>query len=233
IEFRKINEMRRQRGQPPLKLGVTEPPHGGMPSTYIATRAAMVYAGGQHKDLSTLFLAFLASEEYNMQIVRDGDALPPNPVFTEREEFRNPPDFPEEWGVHERFARAAKGIAIAPSYSPFVLHQVANRIESQWRDKFMNHLVSAEEAAAEMERQINAEIARSLQENPDLRPIFDQRVIWQKEINRRTAILARLEQRGEAIPDELKIPMQWVDNEFYRVYYTHKGWLITADEGAN
>ena len=73
-----------------LDLAVCEPPHGGYPNTYTSTRAAVVYAGGRHQDASLFFLQYLASEDYNMQIVRDADALPPNPEYTECEAYWRP-----------------------------------------------------------------------------------------------------------------------------------------------
>jgi len=73
-----------------LELAVSEPPHGGFPVTSTGTRAAAVYRGGRHRDLAKYFLAYLASEEYNMNIVRDADALPPNPKYTETEAYLRP-----------------------------------------------------------------------------------------------------------------------------------------------
>ena len=73
-----------------LELGVSHPPYGDFPNTSIGTRAAAIYTGSPHQQLARYFLAFLASEEYNMQIVRDADALPPNPRYTETTAFAHP-----------------------------------------------------------------------------------------------------------------------------------------------
>ena len=73
-----------------LELAVCEPPHGGFANTVTGTRAAAVYKGSEHPDCAYQFLAYLASKDYNMQIVRDADALPPNPKWTRTEAFLRP-----------------------------------------------------------------------------------------------------------------------------------------------
>ena len=73
-----------------LDLAVCLPPHGGYPNTHISTRAATVYAASANPEVALQFLQYLASEDYNMQIVRDADALPPDPCYTACEAFVRP-----------------------------------------------------------------------------------------------------------------------------------------------
>ncbi len=195
-----------------LKLRVSEPPNGGFPNTVINSRSAFVYQGTSHPEAARQFLAFLASETYNMQIVRDGDALPPSPQYTEREEFLRPPDHPNEWGVHEAFADAAKTIAIPSAQSPFVLSSVAERIELQIFESFMTGQLTAEEASAMMAERINREMTRTLEERPEMRAGFERRVELQKRIDAARAA-------GEPIPRE------WISNPFYQKYFQEMGWL--------
>lgn len=225
IEYRKYDAERKRRGQPVLDLGVAECPHGGFPNTTTSARSAMIYAGGKNKDYAKYFLAFLASEEYNTQIVKDGDALPPNPRYTESEAYLRPADHPNEWDAHAGFAYAAKELAIGNSYSPFVLDVVADRAETDAREKMLNHLLTPEAAAREMTDVINAEIARTLSEKPSLLPRYEQLKARQAKIDERKAQIRRLESQGKPIPDELKIPLEWIENPFHRAYYKHKGWV--------
>lgn len=90
IQLRTFQKSRREKGQPRLELAVVEPPHGGFPNASTGTRASAVYKGGPHQELAKYFLAYLASEDYNMNIVRDADALPPNPKYTRTEAYRRP-----------------------------------------------------------------------------------------------------------------------------------------------
>lgn len=195
-----------------LQLSVSEPPNGGFANTSIATRCAGVYAGSDHTDLADLFLAFLASKDYNMQIVRDADALPPNPVYTKTEEFLRPPAHPNEWGCHEAFSDAAQNIAIPPAISPFVLPSTALRIESQaYAACVTSGRLSAADAVRQETQQINNEIQRSLQEDPSLRPAYEQALQRQKKIEQYRA-------------EGKKVPLAWISNPFYRAYYQFKGW---------
>jgi multiple sugar transport system substrate-binding protein len=196
-----------------LSLSVSEPPHGGFPTTTIETRAAALYIGGRHQELSRLFQAFLASEDYNMQIVRDADALPPNPRFTLTDEFYRPADYPREWGCHEAFADAAREIAIGGEYSPFVLNVVAQRELVRAQDLFMNGRLSAKEAAAEATSRINAEIQRTLEAQPALQAQYDALLDRQDRIDRMKA-------GGE------KIPASLIDNPFLQRYYLDTGLAV-------
>lgn len=81
IRLRELQQERLDAGKPMMKLDVLELPYGQFPVTRCNTRALGVYKGGKHKDLAVVFQSYLASKDYNMQIVRDADALPPNPKY--------------------------------------------------------------------------------------------------------------------------------------------------------
>ncbi|MBN2713844.1 MAG: carbohydrate ABC transporter substrate-binding protein [Planctomycetes bacterium] len=200
-----------------MELTVVEPPHGGYPNTFTTTRAAGVYKAGKHKDLATYFIAYLASEDYNMNIVHDGDALPPNPEFTKSEEFLRPKDYPNEWGCHEMFTQAMDEIAIVNSASPFILQDVANRIISNYEKSYMSKICSAEEAAARTQKEVNNEIQLNLKDYPKMRPLYEERVALQKKID-------EYRKAGK------KVPLEWISNPFFRRYYVDMGWAETKAE---
>lgn len=231
IQLRVFNEERKKQGKPMLDLSVHEPPHGGFPNVHTGTRAATVYAGGKHKDLAVLFLAYLASEDYNLQIVADADSLPPNPRYTDCEEYRHPPRYPNEWEVHQPWVDQMR-IAIPKSYSPYILPRTAERIIERQTDLFLTGQISAVEAAATTAAQIDEEIQRTLREQPRLLPQYQEAQERQKKIDARVAVwkeIDALESAGRPVPEELrrravKIPLSWIDNVFHRVYYSRKGW---------
>jgi hypothetical protein len=80
---------------------------------------------------------------------------------------------------------------------------------------------------------VNAEIDRTLAEDPKLRPRYEAAVARQKELDRLLEPwreIARMEQAGRPVPDDLRaravrVPEQMIDNVFYRRYYRHLGWL--------
>ncbi|MBN1555213.1 MAG: carbohydrate ABC transporter substrate-binding protein [Phycisphaerae bacterium] len=231
IQLRVFNEEREKEGKPLLDLEVCEPPNGGFPNAQVGTRAACVYAGGKHKDLAVLFLAYLASREYNLQIVDDADSLPPNPKYADLEEYRHPSRFPNEWEIHQPWVDQMR-IAVPLSYSPYILYRTASRLMNRQAELFMTDQISAAEAAVTTAKRIDEEIRRTLKEQPRLVPRYDQAVERQKKIDAMVKVweeMDALRSMGKPIPRELqakakKIPLAMIDNVFYRVYYRKKGW---------
>lgn len=194
-----------------IDLTVSNPPYAKFPNTLITTRAAAIYAGSKNPELAYYFLKFLASEEYAAHIVRDADALPSDPKFAQTEAYLRPPEHPNEWAVHEGYARAATSTAISASYSPFVVPARVTRILNNIESGFAAGIYTAEKAAHLAARQINGEMQRTLREQPELKRDFEQRVARQKAIEERRA-------RGE------QVPLDWIENPFYRKYYEEMGW---------
>jgi multiple sugar transport system substrate-binding protein len=203
IQFREFGNM---------KLDAVEYPNAGYPNTTIYARAACVYKGGKHKDLAEYFLAYLASEDYNMNIVEDGDSLPPNPKYTLTEEYLHPKKYPNEWEVHSKFAQDAVDISITISKSPFVSNNRAYTFHEDCKQTVISNVYTPEEAAKILEERVNDEISRTLAENPKLKPEYERRVAIQKKID-------------EYRKDGSKIPKEWISNPFHKKYYRDMGWL--------
>ena len=193
-----------------MQLAVVEPPHAGMPNTTLSGGQSTVFRASRHRKYAELFLAYMASEDYNMQIVRDGDALPPNPKYTNNELFHRPPDHPNEWGCHTAYVNAAKTIAIVQSFSPFVLPVVVERYDRIALDEVMNDRGTAQEAAERCAERINAEIERTLKESAALRRKYDDLVTTQKKIE-------QYRSEGKDIPSD------WLANPFHRGRQTGGG----------
>lgn len=200
-------------------LDVVHPPHDHFPNAFGGARTATIYRASPHRDLALHFLRFLASEPYNRQIIADGDALPPNPRFTELPEFRQPPEHPNEWGCHERFAHAAHTIAMPGVYSPFVLDAIVQRHLHDARDACLAGLLSPDQAARQAARRVNAEIERTIHDDPDAAARYRRLLQQQDRID-------RLRERGEPVPLDL------IANPFHRRYYAHMGWSAPAPEPA-
>lgn len=196
----------------PIQLAVIEPPALDYRNTIIFAGVPTLFRDAPHSDLAEHFLAYMASEDYNMLIVKDGDALPPNPIYTQTEAFRRPPDYPNEWGCHEAFADAAGSIAITYSNSPYVLPVTVNRLFQRAYDLFSNDLTSAAVTGPDLARQIAAAIEENLSQRPVLREEFDRQVALQAQIDARKAA-------GQPIPRE------WITNPFHLKYYADHGLL--------
>jgi ABC-type glycerol-3-phosphate transport system substrate-binding protein len=194
IQARLFNRERVEKGLDPLRVTMAEPPHSGFPNTTILVRTAGVYTGSEHPQLVREFLAYLASDEYGGTIVRDADALPPNPAVLTTQAYLRPElnvaagIYPEtEWPVHGAFAEACLDLGVASSYSPFVQRATVDRIERRWREAALAAppKVTPEQAAANMARDINAEIEATLARRPELRAYHQRLTRLQAEIDRR------------------------------------------------
>ena len=198
------------------ELTVCELPHAGFPNTAIGTRAASVYAGSDAQEYAHLFLAFLASDAYNALIVRDADALPPNPAATRTEAFLRPPDHPGEWDFHGPLAEMLADIGIGGAYSPFIQIKEATRERDQYDQLFRIGRISVEEAVARTHGAVNRRIAATLERKPELQPEHERRLVIQAAIDRR-------KDAGEPIPEN------WVFNAFHEAYYGKTGRLGPAE----
>lgn len=194
------------------ELDVVEPPHHTLPVTPIQTRAVVLYAGSRHPELATLFLEFLASDAYNRTIIEDGDAMPPNPALTRSEAFRNPPQFPHEHGLHDRFAAAAKTIAVPTAYSPYILPSIVHREFYRSQEAFFSGRLTAEQAAARAAANLDRAIIAHVRRRPELWSSYTLGLARQRVID-------RLKAEGQPLP------AAWIQNPVHRAYYQHLGLL--------
>lgn len=195
-----------------IDLTAVEIPHAGFPNTSLMCRSTAVYKNSPYPKLASLFLAYLASEEYNMTIVEDGDGLPPNPKYTELEEFHSPKDYPNEWDFHHHFARLAQTRAIGLVFCPFLDDTFSYNADVLVLDMFEQGELTSEEATREVTRRINEEIERTIDNNPALKEEYHRRLKVQAEID-------ALKAEGK------KIPASLIENHFLKRYYAVTGQL--------
>ncbi len=196
----------------PIELAVVELPHGGFPCSSFSSGQGTVYRGSRHPELAKLFMAFYASEEYSMQIVGDGDGLPPIPRYTQTEAYLRPAEYPNEWGCHEVFADDALHNGIAVSYSPFVQTETVTNLQYQMCGAVLAKRATPADAARELAARVNREIDLTIQESPKLRAQYEQAVKLQARIDA---------YRRDGRP----VPASWIADPFQRRLYQARGWL--------
>ncbi len=201
--------LREMTNQP--RISVSNLPMGSFPNAIIGGRTAVVYAASKHPDLASLFLAFLASDDYSMHIVNDSDAMPPDPALTHIEAYRRPKGHENEWGSHEVESEIAETISIAPSYSPYVAMDYVGIVRRQQFERVMADQCTPREAARETAKLINAAFERRLRESSELRKKFNEACLVQKRID-----AAR--KAGQ------EVPLEWISDPFQKAYYIHMGW---------
>jgi len=199
------------------RLGVSAMPYESFPNTRVGIGATAMYKGSRKKDLAAYFFRFLASDRYNELMVEGADALPPVPAYAFGEGFTHPPDFPNEWGLHELFREQALTTGIPIGMSPFILTRVVFRIELDAYERFMNSRLSAEDAVHRAAERINREIERSAATSPSKAASYAALIADQQRID-------DLRTAGEKIPPHL------IRNPFHLKYYASLGWLETESD---
>lgn len=197
------------------RLAVSRVPCEDFPNTTIATRAAGVYVGSPHRAEAALFLAFLASKEYNEHIAEAVDSQTPDPRYMRAEHILRPPGHRNEWGCHEAALEAADTIAIVLRPSPFVPPQVVFRAMRRALEQVMNGSATPTEAAAEAAQRINDDIGLILRESAALERKHRRACEVQKKID-------EYRRRGQPVP------LEWIANPYHRRYYVFKGWSEEA-----
>jgi multiple sugar transport system substrate-binding protein len=197
----------------PHKLSISELPINGFRNTLITCGTSAIYKGSKHKAEAAYFLKYMASEAYNMSIVDNTDSLPPIPRYAETEEFLRPAEFPNEWGLHGKIRDLGMESAIAYSMSPFALPATVARIEKNGFDKLLAGRLSPEDALKAVANEVRQVIVRNADESAKKLERYQNGLRDQKEIE-------RLRSEGKLVPLEL------IQNPFYRKYYVLKGWAL-------
>jgi len=209
--------MQFRRFEKPIQLAVVEPPNGGIPCNGLYSGEAIVYRGSKHLDLAKLFLAFYASEDYSLQIVRDGDGLPPIPKYTQTEEFLRPAAYTNEWGCHEVLAENAIEHGVADSFSPFIEYRSGMQCIWMASDGVWVERTTPEDAAHDMTERVNRKIDLTVKDNPRLLAQYEEACKTQERIE---------QYRSEGRP----APRAWVTNPYHRYVYERTGGLEVGDD---
>lgn len=203
IQLRKMN--------PPLDLIAVEVPNGGYPNTFCTTRSAALYRGSPNLKSAMYFLAFLRSEEYNQQIINDGDSLPPVPRFAREASYLTPVRHTNEWKVNRSFAESA-GNGIGPEVSPYLLPNQAN-LKTRAFQAYMSGVGTAEEAARNVHDGLMELIQKSVNNSPELQARHERDLKIQERLD-------TLKKQGKPLPASL------IANPFLRRYYLDTGRAI-------
>lgn len=193
-------------------------PHYDYINTRVAGGTVGLYTKSKNKDHAYHFLEYLSSDQHNRMIVETGGGLPVNPSFLETEAFLQPKNYPNEWDAHATFSVGIRDHSIGRSCSPYILPDIGRRIEVDIYRAFIAGRYTAAEAAAMVEKLINDEIGRTLDERPSLMDSYRARMALQEKIDTLKA-------------DGKKVPEAWIYNPFHRRYFADTGQLEEEDTG--
>lgn len=183
-----------------------------VPVTEIGTRSTFVYEGSENQELSLDFIEFLASEEYNLNIVESVDGLPPNPKYTKSEQFLRPANHPEEWGLHEAFI-SDDVYYLANIESPY--HAPNTGFRNAWKGlgRWVHGLETREDAIDLGFKHLQGSIDEFIAEADKA---------TQKEYSDMLAIQKKID---ELKATGQKIPAEYIQNPYFEILYEVEGRL--------
>lgn len=154
-----------------LRLGAVEQPYGPVRCYVGGGRSTVINKNSLHKKEALLFLKYLYSREYNELVNRQADGISPVKKYAYTSQYLHDPKHPEEdynavWRDPMKYAKPMPG-------SPFIAGQVDYKIINKQMDLVKNNQKSVDDALKTAERQINAEIKRSISIDPTLRKRYE------------------------------------------------------------
>lgn len=188
-------------------------PYNVMPLQKTTARTASITHCAEKPELAARFLQYLAEERYNRQIVKDADALPPNPGAAKWEIFTNPPEHPEEGPANVKYYRAAAEYGVGKEYSPYVNPFTVKRIIDNYLSGLDSQAIDIDTALQRMQSEINKRIDNTLREDKQLQKQYDKAMIRQEKIN-------QFKKQGK------DIPLEWIKNPVIRKLAEAGKWPI-------
>jgi multiple sugar transport system substrate-binding protein len=162
------------RARTDLKLGAVEPPYRYARAWAGNGRIAVINQRSPRKKQALEFLVFLASREYNQLLNDQADGLAAFKKFCQGPRFETNPDYPNE--DYNEVWKEVTARAVAEDTSPFVATRLANRLIDVQVDLVRANQKSPEAAMRDATAQVNAEIARSIEKDPKLKRLYEERL---------------------------------------------------------
>lgn len=159
------------RNTPGLRVGVVPMPRDRVRVNKLAWRSTGINRNSPHIEEALLFLEFLASPEYGMQIHSSADGIAAFPLDPHIPGYPNDPRYPDEtqnalWLEQMAYARDSE---LTPLASPFV----TQRILENTRELIRTGQQSPEQAMRDAAREINRLISINVSRDPVIRKRYE------------------------------------------------------------
>ena len=155
------------RGYDGLKLAAVEAPHAKNRLFRGYGRATLVNRNSPRKEQALKFLLYLAKKDYNELINEQADALSPMIEHCKTPLYLNNPKYPEE--NYNTIWRDITYVSEPSEISPFINNQLAQRIYNKQLDLIKNDQKPVADALRTAAQEINAEIQKTLERDPELK----------------------------------------------------------------
>ncbi|MCX8052278.1 MAG: sugar ABC transporter substrate-binding protein [Armatimonadetes bacterium] len=155
-----------------FRMGAVECPYERVRVFLGGSRVTLINAKSPRRREAVKFLKFLASRPYNELINHQADWLAPVKRYCFTDLYLHDPEFPEE--DYNEVWRDVMKYGITGQISPFVNSAVASRIIASQLGLVYANEKSPADAMKTAARQINAEIAKTLKRDPQLRRLYQR-----------------------------------------------------------
>ncbi len=150
-----------------LELGAVESPYGAVRAYGAAARVTLVNRNSPRRREALLFLAYLASPQYNKLLTDQADGTPAFPRYMNGPDYLLNPQYPKE--DFNEVWRTATAFSTPGEASPYVNGQVASRLINKQIDLVRINAKSAQQAMRDAARDVNRAMREALREDPALR----------------------------------------------------------------
>ncbi|WP_309717505.1 sugar ABC transporter substrate-binding protein [Armatimonas sp.] len=163
--------LRKKEQFPGLSLTVAEAPHHKERVFLAYGRTTAINKQSPRREQALEYLLHMTGPAFNQGINAQADALAAFPKYCEGERYLHNPEFPEEDKNDVWRDVMAAGKPNPPS--PFISSQLADRIMGRQLDLVKNDQKPVADALKAAASEINAEIQKTLQRDPELKKRYD------------------------------------------------------------
>ncbi|WP_395094583.1 ABC transporter substrate-binding protein [Armatimonas sp.] len=163
--------LRKKEQFPGLSLTVTECPHYKDRVFYAYGRSTAINKHSPHREKALQYLLYMTGPTYNKGINDQADALAPFKKYCEGEAYLHNPAFPDE--DKNEVWRDVMAVGKPSPPSPFISSQLADRIIGRQLDLVKNDQKPVADALKAAASEVNAEIQKTLQRDPELKRRYD------------------------------------------------------------
>jgi multiple sugar transport system substrate-binding protein len=157
------------RNNTPFKMTAITSPHasGGPLINYANGRATIINQNSPHREAALDFLTYLNSQAYNEQVNDAADGLGPVPKYAFTKTFLHDPKHPDE--TDNTIWREAQERGVAVAISPYINSADAQDIINEQIQLIEADQKPVPQAMRDAAANVNAEIAKNLSEDPNLK----------------------------------------------------------------
>jgi len=169
--LRTVQQNKKEKGER-FRLGAVECPHGPFRVFRGYGRATLVNKNSPRREQALEFIKYEAGRPYNDMVNHQADALGPVKSYCYTPGYLHDPDYPEE--DFNAVWRDIMQYSVPDYNSPFVNGQAASRILDRQLDLIKSDEKPVAEALRIAAQEVNEEIQKTLQRDPELRARYDE-----------------------------------------------------------